>query len=67
LAVELSRKDRSFPWKDTEQLLREVRAHYALLSTTERFHQVVNAGDHAFHCDPRTLAFLAQMCDVTGG
>jgi len=67
LAVEVSRKDRSFPWKDTEQLLREVSAHYGLVSATERFNQVVNEGDHTFRCDPQTLAFLAQTCEVAGG
>ena len=67
LAVEAGRRDRSFPWKDTERMLREVSAHYARISAPERFHQVVDGGDHVFHCHPRTLAFLARVREVDGG
>lgn len=63
LAIEVGRKDQSFPWKDTEQLLDLVSAHYAHVSTEQRFHQTVKEGDHVFGCAPQTLAFLRQMTE----
>ena len=63
LAIEVGRQDRSFPWKDTEQLLDQVSAHYARVSAEQRFHQTVKEGDHVFGCTPQTLAFLQQMTE----
>ena len=67
LAVEVGRKDRSFSWEDTEQLLGRIGAHYARVSARERFHRVVSEGDHVFDCAPQTLAFLARVSGRRAG
>lgn len=60
LAVEASREDSSFPFEGTERMIQQLKEYYMKHSAENHFHYLVKNGDHEFHCDPKTLSFLAQ-------
>jgi dienelactone hydrolase len=60
LAVEVGRQDKSFPIEGTMRLLEQLKKHYGSISVKNNFHYLVKKNGHVFHCEPKTLSFLAQ-------